>query len=102
MAKPVYCDTCGMPLKVTPLALPKKGKVVKVVSPHPCDQEITEEHIANITDSEELQPGVDNFAAPEEDPLDKAFKNLMPEPGDQRSDVKSTAPKAVQQMVKGD
>ncbi len=49
MSKVVYCSSCGTPLEITRKALPKYGRIIDLVPPHECSEELHDVELVPIS-----------------------------------------------------
>lgn len=94
MTKQYFCSKCHLELTVTRKALKEYGRIVELVEPHECSDEVHEIKF----DSRPLN----TFDTSYKDKIDQNLINLGIEPGDRRSlaDVKSTAPSSLLDKIK--
>lgn len=103
MAKEIYCAICGVRVEVKLKALPKLGRVVGIVVPHVCSDDVTTDDLERLIAETKGQPIVEKDANfPFIDKLNREMGKLeQPTFKDRREerDVSSTAPGGLSSLL---
>ena len=103
--KVVYCSSCGQALPITLRGLPAYGRIINLIPPHECTEEVQELDLGPPADTGHVVSGEDKFVQKLNELKDPPFQTAMG-PGDLRapehkkSGVTSTAPQSTIDMVK--
>ena len=97
MANFIYCSACGHKSLVHRKALPNYGKIIDVIEPHVCTEEVQELDLKPMEVPTQTIKGENNKFVEKINELNPKPKNIFEPTGDKRPKdfIKSSAPESI-------